>query len=73
MLQVAADVPASKESESRFPSARHLSSSGSYPLDLSGLGDAASSSAATDLDLRVIGNDKPLHNGKVKIPAARKM
>jgi hypothetical protein len=36
-------LPASEEFLSKFPSSRYLSSSGSYPLDLSGLGDPAGS------------------------------
>jgi hypothetical protein len=46
---------------SKIPSSRYLSESGSYPLDLSGLGDPVSSNATASLDLRVNGTHKPLH------------
>jgi len=39
-----------------------LSSSGSYPLDPSGLGDPAGSNATAGLGLRVTGTHKPLHH-----------
>jgi len=58
-------LPASEEFLSKFPSSRHLSSSGSYPLDLSGVGDPAGSNATTGLALRVTGTHKPLHHDKV--------
>jgi hypothetical protein len=61
-------LPASKEFLSKFPSSRYLSSSGSYPLDLSGVGDPAGSSSTTSLALRVNGTHKPLHHDKVEIP-----
>jgi hypothetical protein len=51
-----------------FPSARHLSSSGSYRFDLSGLGDPTGSNATASLALRVTGTHKPLYHSKVKIP-----
>jgi hypothetical protein len=51
-----------------FPSPRHLSSSVSYPLDLSGLGDPTGSNATAGLALRVIGTHKALYHGKVEIP-----
>jgi hypothetical protein len=51
-----------------FPSPRHLSSSGSYPLDLSGLGDPTGSNATAGFALRVTGTHKPLYHGKVEIP-----
>jgi hypothetical protein len=51
-----------------FPSPRHLSTSGSYPLDLSGLGDPTGSNATAGLSLRVTGTHKPLYQGKVEIP-----
>jgi len=51
----------------RFPSSRYLSSSVSYPLDLSGLGDPAGSDATAGLALRVTGTHKPLHHDKVEI------
>ena len=40
---------ASGEFASGFPSTRHLSSSGSYPLDLSDLGDPTGSSVTAGL------------------------
>jgi hypothetical protein len=58
-------LPASEEFLSKFPSSRYLSLSGSYPLDLSGLGDPARSNATAVLALRVIGTHKPLHHDKV--------
>jgi hypothetical protein len=61
-------LPASGEFLSDFPSPRHLSSSGSYPLDLSGLGDPTCSNATAGLALRVTGTHKPLYHGKVEIP-----
>jgi len=48
---------------SKFPSSRYLSSSGSYPLDLSGSRDPT-----PGLALRVTGTHKPLHHDKVEIP-----
>ena len=62
MLQVATDVAASgiREFLLDFPSPRHLSSSGSYPFDLSGLGDPTGSNATAGLALRVTGTHKPL-------------
>jgi hypothetical protein len=51
-----------------FPPPRHLSSSGSYPLHLSGLGDITGSNATAGLALRVTGTHKPLYHGKVEIP-----
>jgi hypothetical protein len=62
-------LPASEEFLSMFPSSRYLSSSGSYPLDLFGVGDPAGSNATTDLALRVTGTHKPLHHDKVEIPS----
>jgi hypothetical protein len=59
-------LPASGEFLLDFPS-RHLSSSGSYPLDLSGLGDPTGSNATAGLALRVTGTHKPLYHGKVEI------
>jgi hypothetical protein len=61
-------LPASVEFVSEFPSPRHLSSSGSYPLDLSSLGDPTGSNATTSLALWVTGTHKPLQQGKVEIP-----
>jgi hypothetical protein len=51
-----------------FPSPRHLSSSGSYPRDLCGLGDPTGSNTTTSLAVRVTGTHKPLHHSKVEIP-----
>jgi len=62
-------LPASEEFLSKFPSSRYLSSSGSYPLDLSGVGDPAGSNATAGLALRVTGTHKPLHHDKVEIPS----
>jgi hypothetical protein len=61
-------LPASEEFLSKFPSSRYFSSSGSYPLDLSGVGDPPGSNATADLAFRVIGTHKPLHHDKVEIP-----
>jgi hypothetical protein len=61
-------LPAAGEFLLDFPSPRHLSSPGSYPLDLSGLGDPTGSNATTSLALRVTGTHKPLYHGKVEIP-----
>jgi len=58
-------LPASEEFLLKFPSSRYLSSSGSYPLDLSGLGDPAASNTTAGLALRVTGTHKPLHHDKV--------
>jgi hypothetical protein len=55
-------LPASEEFLSKFPSSRYLSSSGSNPLGLSGVGDPAGSNATAGLALRVTGNHKPLHH-----------
>jgi hypothetical protein len=41
--------------------------SGSYPLDLLGLGDAAGNNATAGLALRVTGTHKPHHHDKVEI------
>ena len=62
-------LPASEEFLSKFPSSRYLSSSDSYPLDLSGVGDPAGSKATSGLALRVTGTLKPLHHNKVEIPS----
>jgi hypothetical protein len=61
-------LPASGEFLLDFPSPRHLSSSGSYPFDLSGLGDPTGSITTAGLSLRVTGTHKPLYHGNVKIP-----
>jgi hypothetical protein len=62
-------LPASEEFLSKFPYSRCLSSSGSYPLDLSGVGDPAGSNATAELALRVTGTHKPLRRNKVEIPS----
>jgi hypothetical protein len=62
-------LPASEEFLSKLPSSRYLSSSGSYPLDLSSVGDPAGSNATAGLALRVTGTYKPLYHDKVKIPS----
>jgi hypothetical protein len=61
-------LPASGEFLLDFPSPRYLSSSGSYPLDLSGSRDRNGSNATAGLALRVTGTHKPLYHGKVEIP-----
>jgi hypothetical protein len=58
-------LPASEEFLSKFPCSRYLSLSGSYPLDLSSLGDSADSKATAGVALRVFGTHKPLHHDKV--------
>jgi len=58
-------LPASEEFLPKFPSSKCLSSSGSCPLDLSGLGDPAGSNVTAGLALRVTGTHKPLHHDKV--------
>jgi hypothetical protein len=63
-------LPASEEFLSKFPSSRYLSSSGSYPLDLSGVGDPVGSNATAGLALKVTGTHKPLHHDKVEIPSS---
>jgi len=55
-------LPATEEFLLKFPSSRYLSSSSSYPLDLSGVRDPAGSNATAGLALRVIGSHKPLHH-----------
>jgi hypothetical protein len=61
-------LPAPGELLLDFPSRRHLSSSVSFPLDLSGLGDPTGSNATASLALTVTGTHKPLYHGKVEIP-----
>jgi hypothetical protein len=61
-------LPASVEFLLEFPSPRYLSSSGSYPLDLSGLEDPTGSNATAGLALRVTGTHNALYHGKVEIP-----
>jgi hypothetical protein len=60
-------LPASGEFLLDFPSPRHLSSSGSYPLDLSDLGDPTGSTATAGLALRVTGTHKLLYHCKLEI------
>jgi hypothetical protein len=50
-----------------FSSSRHLTLSGSYPLDLPSLVDPTGSNATASLALRVAGTHKPLHHSKVEI------
>jgi hypothetical protein len=57
-------LPASGEFLLDFPFPRHLSLFGSYPLDLSGLGDPTGSSATAGLALRVTGTQKPLYHAR---------
>jgi len=54
---------------SKFPSSRYLSSSGSYPLDVSSLGDLAGSNDTAGLALRITGTHKPLHHNTAEIPS----
>jgi hypothetical protein len=61
-------LPVSGEFLLDFPSLRNLSSSGSYHLDLSGLGDPTSGNATAGLALRVTGTHNTLYHGKVEIP-----
>jgi hypothetical protein len=61
-------LPVSGEFLLDFLSPRHLSSSGSYPLDLSGLEDPTGGNATAGLALRVTGTQKPLYHGEVEIP-----
>jgi hypothetical protein len=65
-------LPALEKFLSKFPSSRYLSSSVSYPLDLSGVGDPAGSNATAGLALRVTGTHKPLHHDKVEMPSVGK-
>jgi len=59
-------LPASEEFFlSKFPSSSYLSSSGSYPLGMSSLGDPAGSKANAGVALRATGTHKPLHHDKV--------
>jgi hypothetical protein len=62
-------LPVLEKFLSKFPSSRYLSSSGSYPLDLSGVREPAASNATASLALRVTGTHKPLHHDKVEIPS----
>jgi hypothetical protein len=66
-------LTASEEFVLEIPSLRHLSSCGSYPLDLSVLGDPTGSNATASLALRVTGTHKPLCHGKVEIPLEGKL
>jgi hypothetical protein len=74
VLQVATDVAASgiRGVFVGFPIS-HLSLFGSYPLDLSGLGDLTGSNATASLALRVTVTHKPLYDGKVEIPTKGKI
>jgi hypothetical protein len=60
--------PASEESVSEVRSLRRLSSSGSYPVDLSALGDPTGSNGTTGLAVEGAGTHKPFHHGKVVLP-----
>jgi hypothetical protein len=60
--------PASEEFVSEVHSLRHLSSSGSYPVDLSSLRDPTGSNATAGLVVECAGTHKPLHHDKVVIP-----
>jgi hypothetical protein len=62
---VKALLPASEELLSKFPSSRYLSSPGSYPLGLYGLGDPAGSNATFGLALMFTGTHKPLRHDKM--------
>ena len=55
-------LSAPEEFVSEFVSPRHLSSSDSYPFDLSGLGDPTGSSATAGLAVGVTGTSKPRHH-----------
>jgi hypothetical protein len=68
MLLTLSLLPASGEFLLDFPTPRHLSSSGSYPLDQPGLGDPTGKDATAGLALRVTGTHKPLYHCKVEIP-----
>jgi hypothetical protein len=57
----------SEEFVSEFSVPGHLSLSGSYPVNLSRLGDPTDSSATADLAVRFTGTHKPLQYGKVEI------
>jgi hypothetical protein len=59
---------ASKEFASEFHSARHLSSSGSYPLDPSDLVDPTGGNATAGLAVIVYWNPRACPLGKVEIP-----
>jgi hypothetical protein len=61
-------LPVSEEFVSEFPSPRHLSSCGSYPINLYSFGDPTGSNDTASLGLRVTGTHKPLHHGKVEVP-----
>ena len=51
-----------------FPSPRHFSSSGSYPVGLFGMGDPGGSNPNARLALTVTGAHKTFHYGKMEIP-----
>jgi hypothetical protein len=61
-------LPASEEFVSELPYARHHCSSGSYAVDVSGLGDPTGSKATAGLALIVTRTHKPVHQGKMQIP-----
>lgn len=60
--------PTSEEFVSEVRSPRHLSSFGSYPVDLSTLEDPTGSNATAGLAVGCAGTQKPLQHGKVVIP-----
>jgi hypothetical protein len=60
--------PASEAFVSEVRSPRHLSLSGSYPADLSALGNLTGSNATAGFTVGGAGTNKPLDHGKVVIP-----
>jgi hypothetical protein len=70
VLQVCTDVAASsiRGIFIGVSSLRHLSSSGPYPLYLSGIGNLTGNNTATGLAIWVTGIHKPLRCGKLEIP-----
>ena len=58
---------ASEEYASESPSIKHLSSSDSYPLHLSDLGDPTGSSATAGLAVSVVRTHESLHQSKLEI------
>jgi len=66
VLQVVTDIATSGIREF-FLAHTHLSSTLSYFLNLSGLGDPTGSHAATGLAPRVTGTYESLHHGRVEI------
>jgi hypothetical protein len=67
ILHIVTDVSASEESVSQFRSPSHFSSSGSYPLDMSALGDPTGCNATAGLAYRVAETHKSLFHGKAGI------